>query len=227
MPGDTSVQIVIIGVGGSARIALDIIEDCIDAGREYEALGFIVDARYGFPGTIINGKPILGDFDWLARHSSEVHAICAVGDPVVRKRLIGRATECGARFATICHPSVILSRRATLGNGCLIGAGGILTTNVRIADHVHLYVGCSVGHDSTIDSFAQLAMGVRVSGNAKVGEGCFVGTGASIIEKRTLGEWSIVGAGAVVIADVPAYSVAVGVPAKVIKARKLEDPIFS
>jgi sugar O-acyltransferase (sialic acid O-acetyltransferase NeuD family) len=227
MPGVVGVQIVIIGVGGSARVVLDIIQDCIDAGQEYEALGFLVDPQYGLPGTLINGKPILGGFDWLARHSSQVHAICAVGDPVIRKRLIGRAAECGVRFATICHPSAMISRRATLGNGCLISAGGILTAQVRIADHVHLYVGCSIGHDTTIDSFTSLAMGVRVSGDVKLAEGCFVGTGASIIEKRTVGEWSIVGAGGVVVADVPAYSVAVGVPAKVIKARKLEDRIFS
>lgn len=220
-------QIVIMGAGGSARIALDIIEECIDAGQEYEALGFVVDPQYGLPGTLINGKPILGGFDWLARHSSQVHVICAVGDPVIRKRLVGRADECGARFASICHPSTTLSRHAVVGNGCLMQAGVNLSPQVRIADHVHLYVGCSVGHNSTIDSYATLSPGVRVSGNVRLSEGCFVGTGASIIEKRTVGEWSIVGAGGAVIADVPAYSVAVGVPAKVIKARKREDRIFS
>lgn len=220
-------QIVIMGAGGSARIALDIIEERIDAGQKYEALGFVVDPPYGLPGALINGKPILGGFDWLAHHSSQVHVICAVGDPVIRKRLVDRADECGAHFASICHPCATLSRHAAVGNGCLFQAGVNLSPQVRIADHVHLYVGCSVGHNSTIDSYATLSPGVRVSGNVRLSEGCFVGTGASIIEKRTVGEWSIVGAGGVVIADVPAYSVAVGVPAKVIKARKLEDCIFS
>ncbi|HQI74964.1 MAG TPA: acetyltransferase [Candidatus Latescibacteria bacterium] len=220
-------QIVIIGASASARLALDMIEDCIDAGQEYEALGFVVDACYGLPGTIIHGKPILGDFDWLARHSAQLHAICAIGDPVIRKRLADRAAECGARFTTICHPSVIRSRRSTVGNGCLIGAGVILSVNARVVDHVHLYTGCRIGHDSIVESYAGLSTGVCVAGKVTLGEGCFVGTGSSIIEKRTVGEWSILGAGSVVIADIPAYSVAVGVPAKVIKARKLEDPIFS
>lgn len=220
-------QIAIIGASASARLALDMIEDCIDAGQDYEALGFIVDPRYGRPGTIINDRPILGDFEWLARHGSQVRTICAVGDPVIRKRLADRAVECGARFTTICHPSAIRSRRTTVGNGCLIGAGVILSVNSGIADHVQLYTGCRIGHDSVVESYAGLSTGVCVAGNVTVGEGCFVGTGASIIEKRTVGEWSIVGAGAVVIADVPALSVAVGVPAKVIKARKLEDRLFS
>ena len=222
-----SMQIAIIGASASARLALDMIEDCIDTGQEYEALGFVVDARYGQPGTIINGKPILGDFDWLARHSSQMHVVCAVGDPVIRKRLVDRAAGCGVRFTTICHPSVIRSRRATVGNGCMIGAGVILSANARVVDHVHLYTGCRIGHDSIVESYAGLATGVCVAGNVTLGEGCFIGTGASIIEKKTVGEWAILGAGAVVIADVPAYSVAVGVPAKVIKTRKLEDGIFS
>jgi acetyltransferase-like isoleucine patch superfamily enzyme len=109
----------------------------------------------------------------------------------------------------------------------LIGAGVILSVNARVVDHVHLYTGCRIGHDSIVESYAGLSTGVCVAGKVTLGEGCFVGTGSSIIEKRTVGEWSILGAGSVVIADIPAYSVAVGVPAKVIKARKLEDPIFS
>jgi acetyltransferase EpsM len=50
-----------------------------------------------------------------------------------------------------------------------------------------------------------------------VGAGCYVGTGANIIEKKQLGEWSIIGAGSMIVEDVPANSTVVGVPGKVIK----------
>ncbi len=174
-------QMVIIGAGASARVALDIIDDCIDAAQDYEALGYIVDARYGLPGTVINGKPILGGFDRLANHASQVRVICAVGHPVIRKRLIGRAEECGARFATIRHPSATLSRHAVKGYGCLIQAGGYLGPRVRLVDHVHLYTGYSVGHDCVIESYATPSSGVRLAGNATLSEGCFLSTGVSII----------------------------------------------
>jgi len=44
--------------------------------------------------------------------------------------------------------------------------------------------------------------------------------GASVIQGRTIGRWSIVGSGAVAISDIPANVTAVGVPAKVIETRE-------
>ena len=46
------------------------------------------------------------------------------------------------------------------------------------------------------------------------------GTGAAIIQGITIGEWTIIGAGAVVVDDIPANVTAVGIPAKVIKTRE-------
>jgi acetyltransferase-like isoleucine patch superfamily enzyme len=71
-----------------------------------------------------------------------------------------------------------------------------------------------------LEDFVTMAPGVHVSGNVCLGEGCYVGTGANIIDKKRLGKWSIVGAGSMIISDVPANSTVVGVPAKVIKMRE-------
>jgi acetyltransferase-like isoleucine patch superfamily enzyme len=51
----------------------------------------------------------------------------------------------------------------------------------------------------------------------RIGAGCYIGAGATIIDRVTIGEWSTVGAGAVVVGDLPPFVTAVGVPAKVIK----------
>ena len=58
---------------------------------------------------------------------------------------------------------------------------------------------------------------VNVSGNVKISYGVEIGVGSQIIEKKKIGENTILGAGAVVIDDIPANCTAVGVPAKVIK----------
>jgi acetyltransferase-like isoleucine patch superfamily enzyme len=52
-----------------------------------------------------------------------------------------------------------------------------------------------------------------LSGQVRVALGAHIGTGASVIQGIRIGAWSIVGAGAVVIRDVPAGVTAVGVPA--------------
>ncbi len=207
----------IIGAGGFAREVLDIFEACEDAGQDYEVLGYLVEAQYGLPGTLINDKPILGGFDWLTEHASEVEVICAVGDPVVRKRLVARSQDCGARFGNIIHPSAVLTRRVTMGEGIVITAGCIFTNQIRIGNHVHVNLHCTIGHNAALEDFTTLGPGVHVSGWVTLGEGCYVGSGAVIIDRKSAGAWSVVGAGAVVISDVPPYSTVVGIPAKVIR----------
>jgi sugar O-acyltransferase (sialic acid O-acetyltransferase NeuD family) len=211
-------KVAIIGAGGFGREVLDIFE--AEKESTFEVLGFIVEPQFGSAGTIINDKPILGGFDWLERHASDVYVICGVGPSHHRKRLIELAQGVGARFCTIIHPSAILTRWVTIGTGVVITAGCVLTNQIKIGNHVHINLDCTVGHDVVINDYVTLSPGVHVSGNVTLGEGCLVGTGANIIEKLWLGEWSIIGAGSTIVKDVPANSTVVGIPGKVIKQRE-------
>ncbi len=214
-------KFVIIGAGGYAGTVLSIFEACIDAGMNYDVLGYIVEAQYGHPGILINDKPILGNFDWLAKHANEVLTISAVGDSTLRRRLVSLAQNSGVRFSSIIHPSVIHTHRLTLGKDVTIHAGCILTNHVHIYDHVTIGPACTIGHHTVLKDFASVMHGSHVSGNVTLNEGCFVGVGTSIIEEKTVGAWSVIGAGSVVITDVPPNTIAVGNPAKVVKSRTL------
>ena len=52
-----------------------------------------------------------------------------------------------------------------------------------------------------------------------IGPNCWVGAKVTVLDGVTIGEGSVVAAGAVVTKDIPPYSIAAGVPAKVIKRR--------
>lgn len=212
-------KFVIIGAGGYAGNVLNIFEACIDAGKDYEVLGYLVEAQYGHPGTFINDKPILGGLDWLAKHANEVLAVSAVGDSILRRRLVFLAQDYGVRFGSIIHPSVIHPRNLTMGKDVTILAGCIINNQVHIGNHVTIGPGCNIGHDTALEDFASVMNGSKVSGNVILNEGCYIGVGTSIIEKKTIGAWSVIGAGSVVITDVPPYTTVVGVPAKIIKTR--------
>lgn len=58
---------------------------------------------------------------------------------------------------------------------------------------------------------------VNISGEVTIGQGVYVGTGAKIINQLEIGDYTIVGAGAVVAKSLPAKCTVVGVPARVIK----------
>jgi sugar O-acyltransferase (sialic acid O-acetyltransferase NeuD family) len=213
-------RIVLLGAGGFAREVLDIFDACKAVGQDYEVLGYIAESEYGKPGTIVNDIPILGDFDWFDKYASEVYAVCAVGAPELRLRLVKRACEHGVRFCSVMHPSAILTRWVTIGEGVVIAAGCILTNQILIGNHVHLNLSCTIGHDVILDDFVTLAPGVHISGKVTLSSGCYVGTGTQIIDNIHIGEWSVVGAGSTIIRDVPANTTVVGAPGKVIKTRE-------
>jgi sugar O-acyltransferase (sialic acid O-acetyltransferase NeuD family) len=213
-------QIAIIGAGGFAREVADIVDAANALHPTFDLLGYVVDARYGAPGTLVNERPILGDLAWFDGRHRDVLAVCGVGAPQDRRQIVERALARGIRFASLVHPSVIRSRWVTIAEGVVIAAGCILTNNIRIGPHVHLNLDCTVGHDVSFEEYATLAPGVHVSGNVRLEQGCYVGTGANLIEKKTLGAWSVVGAGSTIVTDVPANSTVVGVPGKVVKTRE-------
>lgn len=211
-------SVVILGAGAFAREVLDVFEACREAGSHDEVAGFLVDSIYGQPGDLVNGKPILGDLTWLRSHP-DVQAVCAVGNPADRRRIVERAMREGVAFCSVIHPRAVITKRIDFGKGVIVTAGVVLTNQIVIGDHVILNLACTIGHDVRIANFATVAPGANLSGNVIVGTGAFVGTGACVLEKTRIGQWSVVGAGAAVIRDVPPNTTVIGNPARVLLTR--------
>ena len=107
-----------------------------------------------------------------------------------------------------------------MGKGVVITAGNIITSQIRIGDHVFLNLGCTVGHDAILERYVNCAPNCNISGNVKLCEGAHLGTGVQVLPGVRVGEWTTVGAGAVVIHDLPANVVAAGVPARIIREKE-------
>ena len=119
--------------------------------------------------------------------------------------------------AIIIDPSATVSDNAEIGEGTIIFPNVIVSVDTKIANHCSLIYGSIIGHDSEIGEFSTIYPSVNVSGNVKIGKVTEVGTGTKIIQQKNIGNNCIIGAGSVVIDNIANSSVAVGVPAKVIK----------
>lgn len=211
-------RIAIFGAGGFAREVLMLLRDINRMERTWEVCGFIDDdpARIGQE---LDGIPVIGGRDWLSIQHDPVHLALGVGSPVVKKRLAEDLRSVVAGFPPLIHPAVLMSRYVEVGQGAIITAGNILTSQIRLGDFAMLNLMCTVGHDCSLGDYVTLSPGCNVSGNVTIGTGCDVGTGSKIIQGVSIGEWSIVGAGSVVTRDLPNNCTAVGVPSKVINER--------
>ena len=210
-------NIAIFGAGGFGREVKTIIDAINNQNKEqYNFIGFFDD---GFDKSeTINNYAILGGIKDLNEISEELDLVVAIGDPKVKRRIVSLITNSKINFPSIIHPKASISNEfVTIGKGCIIGEGTIITCNIEIKDFVILNLMCTVGHDTIIENYCSFMPAVNISGEVKIEELVYVGTGAKIINQLEIGKGTIVGAGAVVSKALPENCTAVGIPAKPIK----------
>lgn len=210
-------DIAIFGVGGFGREVLALIKDINRVEPTWNIVGFFDDGYE--KGMMVNGYPTLGKTEDLNKWETSLSLAVSIGSPVIKKKILDKIINPLVDYPTLIHPTVWIGDKdfVEIGKGCIICAGNMITTNIKIEDFVILNLECTVGHDTIIKKYAAFMPSVNISGEVIIGEGVYIGTGAKIINQLEIGEYTIVGAGAVVSRSLPAKCTAVGVPAKVIK----------
>ncbi|MDX8289031.1 acetyltransferase [Metabacillus indicus] len=216
-------KFVVFGTGGFAREVHEIIEYVDEqwsmVQEKPSLLGFL-DGNIEMHGKEVHGLPVLGGLEWLERNK-DVGVVVAIGNPGVKRKIVQQIKQIGGiNFPSIIDPRAVIGARVKIGEGCIICANTIITTDILIKDFVILNISCTIGHDTTIEDYVTIAPGANISGNVDIKEGTDIGTATAIIQGKTIGAWSIIGAGAVVVKDVPNNVTAVGNPSKVIKERE-------
>jgi len=206
-------RLYIFGAGGSGREIAWLAREVWGSALE---LFFVVD-REEFLGDAVNGIPVI-----LIAQAQAVDAVGyvgAVGDCVLRRRIVESFAARAIPSVTIVHPRAEVSPWTEVREGAIICAGTVVTTNVRIERHVHVNIGCTVSHDVRIGEFTTLSPGVHISGHVHIGRDVFIGTGADIINGTAakpllVGDGATIAAGACVLEDVHAGTMVAGVPAQ-------------
>ncbi len=210
---DRPQKLVIYGTGGLGREVHDIAESM----GAWEIVGWLDD---GEPSeSTVRNLPILGGGDWLAQNSP-VHVAVAIGSPQVRRRLFAKVKAGGHKIASIISPHAVIGGEVRLGEGVILMQNAVLTSDVQVGEGAILNAGCIAAHDSRLGDFATMAPLSGLMGYATIQEGVNLGAGAIVMPSVTVGEWSIVGAGAVLKDDVPPNVTVVGVPGRVVKTRE-------
>jgi sugar O-acyltransferase (sialic acid O-acetyltransferase NeuD family) len=208
--------LVIFGAGGLGREVLVLLMQLNEAGAGWDVQGFYDDQPPATP--TVAGLPYLGTSHDLNQTTEPLAVAVAVGSSTSRAAVVARLTAPQLTFPALVHPAVRLTReqRVSVGAGCLIQQGCILTCDIALGRFVLLNLGCTIGHDAVLEDFCSLMPHANVGGAASLGAGVYLGTNATVIHAVRVGAGTIVGAGAVVVRELPAGVTAVGVPAKAV-----------
>lgn len=205
-------RIIVLGarLDGHAGVVLDIV-------KQYslgQIVGFVDDNPL-VQNTLIQGIPVLGNLqDFVSRIPPETDGFfIASGDNKFRERCFKLLKEQGYSLVNIIHPTAVLSPNTKIGEGVFIGPNVVINNNAVIGDGVLINTAATIDHDNIIEDFVNVSPGSHTSGRVRVKRGAFLGTGVSTVPDITIGEYAVVGAGAVVIKNVPAQTTVAGVPA--------------
>lgn len=189
-------------------------------GGDFVIKGILDDAAESH-GRELLGYPVLGGLDCLReawKSNKNLACIVGIGNNRIRMRVFQEIREMGIPFVQALHPSSVIDEQAVLGEGVMVGPGVIINVGSWIGDNVILNTGCTVDHDCTVGAHTHLAPGVHLAGGVKVKEGAFLGIGSCCVPNVTVGAFTTIGAGGVVLEEVPDGVTAVGVPVRVVSA---------
>lgn len=198
----------IIGGGGHAKV---LIAACQSRGIE---IGGLFDDNPHIWNTALWGIKIspIPDAEWWKNQNG----ILAIGSNAAREKL--SKTISPNQWMTVIHPTAVIHSTASIAEGSYIGAGVIIQPDVSIGKHVIINTGAIVEHDVQVESFCHIAPRTILAGGVSVGEGTLIGVGSSVIPKVDIGCWATIGAGSAVVKNIPSYSVAVGIPCRMISS---------
>lgn len=215
-------RIIILGTGGSSLDIFDIINDInFTKSYLYDFVGFLDDDKSKW-GKEIFGYKILGNLE-MSSFFPNCFFVNGIGNSSnfwKKENIISRTKIPLERFETIIHPTASISKTATIGKGSVIFQNVTININVKIGNHVIILPNTIISHDCIIDDYTCISSGVCVSGNVHIGKSSYLGANSSIIENITIGDYSLIGMGSVILNSISENSVFVGNPAKFLRHTK-------
>lgn len=217
--------LLLIGASGHARALMAVLA----RDRNYSPVGFI--DSFKAPGELAHGLPILGaesDVPELCQKHGIHNVLVAIGDNFQRQAMTERLCKRmpGLAFPSLVDPTAVVASDVELRSGVVVMAQAHVGPGCVLKEGALVNTKASLDHDGQLGAFASLAPGVIAGGGVRVGEGSFIGLGSRLIHRVQIGAHSVLGAGSLLLSDLPSGVLAYGTPARVVRTRYPNEPYF-
>jgi sugar O-acyltransferase (sialic acid O-acetyltransferase NeuD family) len=198
-----------IVLAGNA-ITAEILLAYLQLDPRYEIAGFTVDDEFvAKTGAAVS--PVVGLSEIVRAFSPVNHrVIMALGYNDLnrtREAMFSRLKARGYRLETYIHPDARVYTDNPLGEGSVVLPSAVIEPGAQLGSNTMVWSNVTLAHHSSVADNCWVAAGTVVSGNAKVLHNTFLGVGCTIVNAVTVGEFNIVGAGALVSRNTKAHSV--------------------
>lgn len=215
-----SKKVLIIGGEGNGGVVASLVEDNRNRFNdvEFEIAGFINDYE---KGKKINDYPVLGGTDDIDKFLKQdfyfIFAIHMIGRNILTEKVFDKMNIPLERFATIIHKSAFVAGNAILEPGVVVMSNAYIGPKAHIGACSLVLANVLIGHDTKSGPLCHFSVGAIVSSYVRIGKVSDVTLGARVLEKRTLGNYSVAGAHSLITKDIPDFEIHVGSPAKFYK----------
>jgi sugar O-acyltransferase (sialic acid O-acetyltransferase NeuD family) len=203
-------KLIVIGNTAFAEIAYEYFTH----DSPYEVVAFSVEQPY-LKGDKLFDRPLV-PFESLeesyapSEHSFFVAATYTQSNRL-RTRLYEAAKTKGFAPASYVSSRAFVWRNCRIGEHCFIFEHNVVQPFAAVGANVVLWSGNHIGHHSTIGDNTFVASHAVISGFVNIGSFGFVGVNATVANNVTIGDRVVLGAGALVLGDVPDDQVVVGI----------------
>lgn len=192
------------GASGHAKVIIDILK----------ARDVKVDALIDDDETISELMSIPVLHQW----SGQSPLVVSVGNNISRQQIVERLGA-NCEYATVTHPSANISPNAKIDIGTVVMQGCTIQSEAQIGRHCIINTNSSIDHECVIEDFVHISPQATLCGNVHVGMGAWIGAATVVIPGVKIGRWSVIGAGSVVVSDIPDGAVAYGNPCRIRSSR--------
>jgi sugar O-acyltransferase (sialic acid O-acetyltransferase NeuD family) len=208
-------NIIIIGSGGLSLEIVDLIDSINKINEQYKIVGLLDDNKTTYE---ISKYPILGTTSDISRYSNYSFVI-AIANPKIREEFFHRLEGFKLKTPNLIHPKSEISKYAFIekNSGIIINYQAQISALARIEKGVIIDSYSYIGHETSFNQFVTVYPGCQISGKCLIQSNSEIGLGSKIIQGLKIGKHTLIGAGSVVVKDIPGGKVAYGTPCEVIK----------
>lgn len=212
-------KVLILGGLGNASV---IGNAMIDANRrgsnEYEFAGYIND-RDNMEE--IEGYPVMGGLKDIPRFIEEgyyfLNTIYKIDGQRERIQLFDSLEIPDERLAVFVHPTAYIAANVEFGPGSVVMPNAIISTSVKLGKCARVMIGAIISHNCNVGAHTFVAAGSCSGSHLNIGEGVHISMNCTIREFLTIGNYSTLAMGSVLLKNMGESEIWAGNPAKFLR----------